>query len=86
MRMSKADRTLIRAVEALKVLVASSPDPRTLAAWAMQYVAGAQRASPAMLSFFAGSIPVMIVEPPKRTRKDKGKGKGKGKGRGGRRS
>ena len=78
MRMSKADRTLIRAVEALKVLVASGPAPRTLAAWAMQHVAGAQRASPAMLSFFAGSIPVMIVEPAKRVRKDKSKSKKRG--------
>ena len=80
MRMSKADRTLIRAVESLKSLIANEPDPRTLATWAMQHVQGAQRASPAMLSFFAGAIPVMVVEPPRRKRaagKKKGKRGGK---------
>lgn len=82
MRMSKADRTLIRAVESLKALIGHDPDPRTLAVWAMQYVQGAQRASPAMLTFFHGSMPVMIAEPPRRPKKSKDKKKGK---RGGKR-
>ena len=84
MRMSKADRTLIRAVESLKMLITRSPEPRDLAMWAIQHVQGAQRASQSMLAFFDGSAGVLFVEPPRRKKKDAKKATKKKK-RGGKR-